>query len=445
MSERTTGGLGPVTVSRRRLLAAAGATVGAVGFGSHSAFAQQATPIVSPVDASRDWRTERWVGTWAASPSRPMGENEMFPSQRLEFNDQTLRQIAHTSVGGDQVRVRLANTFGDVPLVIGATRLALRDADARIDPATDCEITFSGSPFITVPAGALALSDSVELALPDLSDVAVSVYLPELTSSSTVHGFACQTNFVSPAGDFTTEPDMPVDTTAQAWFFLSGIDVAASESTGVVVALGDSLTDGVFSTPDTNQRWPDLLAARFADADQGAMGVLNQGIGGNRILHDSPPDFGFGESALARLDRDVLAQAGVNHLIVWEGINDILLPATFGDPSEFVSADEIIAGLRQIVERAHERGIVVFGATLTPFLGSEMFFTVENETRRQAINTWIRDGGAFDAVLDFDAVVRDPDDPTRILPAYDGGDHLHFNDTGFHAIADSIDLDLFRE
>ncbi len=269
------------------------------------------------------------------------GFGEQFPSQIFEFDKQTVRQIVRTSVGGDQVRVRIANTFGDVPLVIGAARLALRGADERIDPASDRVLMFSGSPAIIVPPGALAVSDPVALTVPALSELAVSMYFPEPTTSTTVHALAFQTNYFSPVGDFTAEAAMPVETTAQAWVFLTGIDVTVTEPTSVVVALGDSITDGALSTPDTNQRWPDLLAERLAaETDQPAMAVLNAGIGGNRVLRNPPEGFEFaGPNALARFDRDVLAQPGVTHLIVFEGINDIGLPAVTGDPAEFVSAD----------------------------------------------------------------------------------------------------------
>jgi lysophospholipase L1-like esterase len=237
---------------------------------------------------------------------------------------------------------------------------------------------------------------------------------------------------------------MPVETEMQSWAILNGIDVAVSEPVGVVVTLGDSITDGAGSSPDTNRRWPDFLAERLAaDPGAGAKAVLNQGIGGNRLLHDGPADFAFaGPSAQSRFDRDVLAQPGVTHLIIFEGINDIGFPSMAGDPSEAVSADQIIAALRQLIERAHERDIVVFGATITPFEGA-MYYSPEGEATRQAVNDWIRDSGAFDAVLDFDAVVRDPDQPTRILPEYDSGDALHINDAGYEAMAESIDLSLF--
>lgn len=434
------------TMSRRRLMVVAGAMTVAAIWDRRPALARQATLVASPVSMTRDWRGEDWVGSWAAAMHAPSaGFGEAFPSQFFEFDKQTVRQIVRTSIAGDQVRVRLANTFGDVPLVIGAARLALRDVEERIVPTSDRVLTFSGSPSITIPPGALAVSDPVALTVPALSELAVSIYFPEPTTSTTVHAFAFQTNYFSPVGDFTAEAAMPVETMAQSWVFLTGIDVTVTEPTGVVVAFGDSITDGSLSTPDTNQRWPDLLAERLlADAYQPAMAVLNAGIGGNRVLNDPPEGFEFaGPNALARFDRDVLAQPGVTHLIVFEGINDIGLPLLSGDPAQFVSADELITGLRQLAERAHEHGIVAFGATITPFDGS-MIFSEEGEAIRQAVNDWIRTAGAFDAVIDFDEVVRDPRQPTRLLAAFDAGDLLHPNDAGFKAMAESIDLALLR-
>ena len=427
-------------------MVAAGAMTGAAIWSGRPAFARQATPVASPVSMTRDWRGERWVGTWAAAMHAPSaGFGEEFPSQFFEFDKQTVRQIVRTSIGGDQVRVRLANTFGDVPLVIGAARLALRDSGERIDPASDRVLTFSGSPSITIPPGALVVSDPVALTVSPLSELAVSLYFPEPTTSTTVHAFAFQTNYFSPVGDFSAEAALPVEKTVQTWVFLTGIDVMVAEPTGVVVAFGDSITDGAVSTPDTNQRWPDLLAERLvASPEQHTMAVLNAGIGGNRVLNNPPEGFEFaGPNALARFDRDVLAQPGVTHLIIFEGINDIGLPAMTGDPAEFVNADELITGLRQLAERAHEHGIVTFGATITPFEGSMIFFE-EGEAIREAVNDWIRTGGAFDAVIDFDQVVRDPQQPTRLLPAFDSGDLLHPNDAGFRAMAESIDLALLR-
>lgn len=436
-----------VALSRRTLFAGAGAFAAATILDRRLSMAQEATPMATPMatplPAARDWQAERWVGTWAAAPHQASpGFEEFMPNQILELEDQTLRQFVRASLGGDQVRVRLSNLFGEEPLPIGAAHIALTDGDGNLDPATDRALTFSGLPSITIPAGALALSDPVGLEVPSLSELAISLYFPEPVTTTTAHGFALETNAISSPGDFTAEPQMPVESEVPSWFFLTGVDVAASGPAGAVVTLGDSITDGVGFSEEADERWPDFLAERLVEAGQ-PIGVLNAGIGGNRLLHDGAGDFSFaGPSALARFDRDVLAQAGVTHLIVFEGINDIGFPAIAGNDAEAVSAQEMIAALRQIVERAHERGILVYGATITPFEGA-MYFSPEGEAIRQEVNDWIRNGGAFDAVLDFDAVVRDPAQPSRILPEYDPGDALHINDAGYRAMAESIDLALF--
>jgi lysophospholipase L1-like esterase len=431
-------------LSRRRWLAAS-LGAGFAALGSRVGVARQATPLPSPVISSRDWKTERWVGAWAAAPHRPTaGLGDQFPSQILELADQTVRQIVRASIGGEQVRVRLANTFGTKPLVIGAAHIGLRDADERIDPPSDQALTFSGKPSVTIPPGVLVLSDPVDLAIPPLAELAVSLYFPQATTTDTVHGFALQTNYVSRKGDFTAATALPVDSMMQSWVFLTGVDVAVTAPTGAIVALGDSITDGTGSTPDTNHRWPDLLAERLVAGAHVPLAVLNKGIGGNRLLHDPPPGFEFaGPSALARFDRDVLAQAGVTHLIVFEGINDIGMPALADVPAEVVSADDLIVALSQLAERAHERGIVALGATITPFKGAA-YYSAKGEATRQSVNDWIRTGGVFDGAIDFDAVVRDPAGLTRLLAAYDSGDQLHINDAGYQAMADSIDLSLFE-
>jgi lysophospholipase L1-like esterase len=432
--------------TRRRWIACAAGAVGLAIRGTDAAYARQGTPVASPIPAGRDWRRENWVGSWAAGVHvASPGFGEVFPSQIFELGGRTLRQIVRLSLGGEQVRIRLANTFGEEPVTIGAARVALRDGDEGIDPASDRQMTFSGLPSITIPAGAVVLSDPGDLAVPDLAELAVSLYFPDPTTSRPVHGFAFQTNYLSGDGDFTAEAALPVEEEMLSWLYLTGVDVAVAEPAGAIVALGDSITDGAFSTPDTNHRWPDFLADRLAASGQPMLGVLNQGIGGNQVLNDAPPEFPFfGPSALARFDREVLAMPGISHLIVFEGINDIGLSGMVGDAARRVSPDELIAGLRQLAERAHEHGIVAYGATITPYEGTADYFTPEGEMVRQAVNDWIRTGGAFDAVIDFDAITRDPDHPVRLLPAYDGGDHLHINDAGFQAMADGIDLALFH-
>lgn len=376
---------------------------------------------------------EQWVATWSATLHQP---NPGPPGlTNPGFNNQTLRQIVHTSIGGEQVRVRLS-TFGAAALVIGAAHIALRDAGAAIVPGSDRTLTFGGQPSILIPTGAVVLSDPVELDVPALSDVVVSVFVPESTGPATWHFVALQTSYISPPGDFTASADMPVAGTTQAWFWLAGVDVTASKQTGGVVTFGDSVTDGTRSTPDTNNRWPDHLARRLMSQPRNhKMGVLNEAISGNRLLND-----GIGPNGLARFDRDVLTQTGVTHVIVLLGNNDILFVF---NPTELVTVDQIVVGHRQLITRAHTRGLKIYGATLTPFGGFPLFST-EKENTRQAVNTWIRTSGEYDAVIDFDEMLRDPSDPTRLLPLYNSGDHLHPNDLGYEAMGNAIDLRLFK-
>ena len=434
-----------MTLTRRRWLVATAAVAGGAALGRVPVRARQATPEATPLVADRDWRGEHWVGSWARGmviPS-PAIANEV-ANEIFELGDRTLRQIVRLSTGGEQIRICLANTFGDQPIVVGAASVALRDHDEAIDPASAHDVTFSGLPGATIPANAIVLSDPVDLSVSNLAELAVSLYFPEATTGSTVHGLAFQTNYISSAGDFTKEAVLPVETAMQSWVFLTGVDVDVAAPRGAIVCLGDSITDGELSTPDTNHRWSDILADRLAASEEAMPGVLNLGIAGNRVLHNAPAKWSlYGPGALARFDRDVLAQPGVSHLIVFEGINDIALPGFDAAAAEAVTADQLIAGLRQLAERAHEHGIVTYVSTITPYEGSDVY-TAQGEAIRTAVNDWIRHGDAFDAVIDFDAVVRDPDHPTRHLAAYDGGDWLHFSDAGYKAMAESLDLALFH-
>jgi lysophospholipase L1-like esterase len=351
----------------------------------------------------------------------------------------------------------VSNAFGTEPLEIGAAHIAIRDEGAAIQPESDRELTFSGEPSISIPPGALVLSDPVALDVPALGDLAVSIYLPTDTGVPTAHLVARQTNYVSSEGDFTAHPDATPfhQMDYPSWYFLAGVEVKPLKPSSAIVTLGDSITDGYCDPaldenciPDKNSRWPDELARRL-QAHHFHMAVLNAGIAGNRILHDYPvldpsdPLYYaiYGVSALARFDRDVLAQTGVSHMIVLEGINDIGIPVL--EPPTAVTPEEIISGLKQLIERAHVRGIKVFGGTLLPFEGF-VFFTPEGEAMRQAVNHWIRTSGAFDGVIDFDEALRDPDQPTRLLPEYDSGDHAHPNDIGYKAMGEAIDLKMFK-
>ena len=422
----------PATGSRLRRLALTVAVVAAMAF----AIGGIAVNRAAFADDRHD--DGHWVGTWSASPVAPdLGIPGL---SNNGFNNQTLRLIVHTSIGGDDARVRISNAFGTNALVIGAAHIALRGAGAAIVPGSDRALTFSGASSTTIPPGALVVSDPVELDVPALGDLAVSIFLPGKTGPATWHFAGLQTSYISSTGDFTGSTAAPFTTTTQAWFFLTGVEVKASERTRAIVAMGDSITDGTNSTPDTNHRWPNFLAQRLL-AHHVKLAVLDEGIAGNRILHDF-----IGPNALARFDRDVLTKSGVSHVIVLESINDIGIPGGLGRPAEAVTADEIIAGLRQLITRAHERGLKIFGGTLTPFEGTTIpgYFTPAGEVKRQAVNHFIRTSGAFDGVIDFDVATRDPSHPTRFLPAFDSGDHLHPSDAGYQAMANAINLELFE-
>jgi lysophospholipase L1-like esterase len=378
--------------------------------------------------------TKHWFGTWAATPA---------PSEAgVGFSNHTLRMNPRVSIGGDTLRVRMSNAYGNRKLEIGAATIALRDKGPAIVPGSERALTFSGSASATIAAGALIVSDPVKLDVKPLADLAVSLHLPgEIPTSFQITGrYARQTNYISPPGNFAAAVNMPVLKITDEWFFLNGIDVVASKETGCVVAVGDSLTDANISTHDTYARWPDQLARRLVARSGGRpMGVINQGLGGNRILHDLR-----GDSGLKRFDRDVLAQPGVTHAIVMLGTND--LRNRYAKPEEEVTGEQLIAGLHQMAIRAQACGIKFYGATLTPF-GNETYmanaWNPTRESHRVKFNTWIRESGALDGVVDFDKALRDPEHPTQMLPIYDSGDGLHPSDLGYCAMGDAIDLALF--
>jgi lysophospholipase L1-like esterase len=395
---------------------------------------------------------EHWVGVWATSPiGRPpypplppetAGQSAPPQPPRLAFpHDQTLREITRTTMAGTRVRVAVSNAFGTAPLVIGAAHIALRDRDATIVAASGRPLTFAGSPRVVIPAGAFLLSDAVALAVPAFADLAIDLYLPGDTTGQTltVHRSAYQTSYLSASGNQAGATDMAGATTITSWYFLTGVEVTTAERPTVIVTLGDSITDGTGSTVDANLRWPDHLARRLTAQPGGraTIAVLNAGIGGNRLLSESIPEFGV--NILARFDRDVLAQPGITHVVVMEGINDI------GNARDnpLPGAADLIAAHAQLIERAHAHGLRIYGATLTPFEGAA-YFTETGEAKRQALNAWIRAGTAYDGVIDFDAAVRDPQHPTRFLPAYESRDHLHPSDAGYLAMGSAIDLTLFK-
>jgi lysophospholipase L1-like esterase len=359
----------------------------------------------------------------------------------VHFNNQTLRQIVHVSIGGSRVRVVLNNTFGTAPLSVGGANIGLRDSEAAIAAQSSRPLTFSGLSSFTIPAGAIFVSDPVELTVPALADVVVDLYLPGSTdgpSPLTMHNTGLATNYVSSSGNYAGASSFPSSTTTQSWFLLARVEVMAPEAVGALVAFGDSITDGTRSTANTNNRWPDQLARRLNQPSSPVkLGVLNAGIAGNRVLTDAV--FNVGVNALARFERDVISQTGVTHVIVMEGINDIGTARQNPTPA----AADLIAAHRQLIERAHARGLRILGATLTPFEGAA-YFTQEGEAKRQAMNSWIRTGNAYDGVIDFDMVTRDPNQPTRFKAEYDSGDHLHPNDAGYLAMGNAVDLTLLQ-
>ncbi|MFC5460648.1 SGNH/GDSL hydrolase family protein [Massilia niabensis] len=374
---------------------------------------------------------ERWCATWGTAPAGPP------PSASVQsFTGQTLRLIARASIGGGRVLIRVSNEMGSTPLRIGRATIALRTSGAAI--ASPRPLSFGGVASITIPAGAPALSDPVDLVVPAQADLAVSLYLPGTVQATTIHDAAFQTSYVSAAGDYTSTLALPVARSISSWPFLTEIDVDASVP--AIVALGDSITDGARSTSNANRRWPDYLARRLQSAlgAAGRIGVVNRGISANLLLNDYPTALLAGRDTLERFDRDVLATAGVRYLIALIGINDIC----YSSGTSPIPVAELVAGWRQVIARAHARDIAVIGATLPPFEGF-VYYTAAREAVRRAANNWIRASGEFDALFDVEAVLRDPANPVRIMPAYDSGDHLHPNDAGYQAMANAVPLAPF--
>jgi lysophospholipase L1-like esterase len=400
------------------------------------------TLIALPSEASG------WTASWGAAPLPPGPAVGPFPATPA-FSNQTIRQVVRISAGGDRIRVRFTNEYGTKPLLIGAARVALADAKGNIQPGTERPVLFAGKPSALIPAASPFLSDTLEFPVKALTRLSISIYLPGDTGQCTCHEVGMQTAYVSDTGNFASGGFTPKQTVFVR-AFISGIEVEGKRPTRAIVVLGDSISDGVGSTPDANKRWPDLLAERLA-ARKGdaAWGVINMGISGNRILSD-----GAGQSALARFDRDVLSVPGAAVVVVFEGVNDLGIglgefQGPMADlfkslvPEHKPDAESMIAGYRQLIDRAHARGLKVFGATIVPYQGAD-YYSAAGEAVRQQINAWIRNGHAFDAVLDFDAVWRDPAQPTQIAGPLQSGDHLHGSDKGYEAIAKSIDLALFK-
>jgi lysophospholipase L1-like esterase len=363
------------------------------------------------------------------------------PFRVTTVTNQTVRMILRTSIGGRRARVKLANAFGSSPVTVGAAHLARRATGSSIAPDSDRRLTFAGQQTFTMMPGVVVVSDPVDLDVPALGDLAVSLYFPGDTGSPTTHSTGLRPTYVSTEGDFAGQAELPLAGTTQQYYWLSSVEVVASADAAAIVAFGDSITDGARSTPDTNNSWPALLAARLrANKATANIAVVNEGIGGNRLFTDAVGLAGV--SALARFDRDVLSHPGVKWLMVLEGINDIGTLGAATPPATPVTSDALIWVLRQIIARAHAHGIKVIGCTLTPYEGAG-YARESGEVIRETVNRWIRTSGAFDAVVDFDAATRDPNNPKRLRPEFDPGDHLHPNDAGYTAMAAAVDLSLF--
>ncbi|HEX9111479.1 MAG TPA: SGNH/GDSL hydrolase family protein [Terriglobales bacterium] len=381
----------------------------------------------------------RWVTTWTTSNAAS--------NQPAVFSNQTIREVVHSTIGGSAVRLRLSNTFGTRAIRLDAVFVGLQKDGATLVPHSNHEVAFGGRRSIAIPEGAEVLSDPVSFSVGAEQNLAISLFTASQTGPATIHGSAFQTNYISDVGNFAAEEGANgFRKTTGSWYFLSAVEVLASASVkGAVVALGDSITDGASARTDKNERWTDVLAHRLL-ASHTEIAVLNAGIGGNRVLTSSPC---WGQNALARLGRDVLAQAGIEAVILFEGTNDIGQPDTKvleTNPCLSrtpVTADEIIVGYKQIIARTHARGLKIFGATILPYQGFAAW-TEKGEAKRVAVNQWIRTSGAFDGVIDFDAALRDPALPRRMAPQYDSGDHLHPGTAGHEAMGNAVDMVLFH-
>jgi len=408
----------------------------AVALSAVLAAALQAGPAVSAGDD--------WIATWTASPHEVWAPDFLAPVKvPRNLWGQTVRQVARVSIGGKRVRVMLSNEYGPWPLKVGAAHIALSDKGSAIVAGSGKPLTFGGQASIVIPPGAPVVSDPVDVTVAPLSSVVVSFFVPDVTPVNTFHWDAVQTTYVV-AGNKVAETDFKADSTFTARILLSEILVDAPANARAIVTFGDSITDGNKSTDDTNQRWPDVLARRLNQAGGPPVAVLNEGISGARILTDR-----MGVNALARFDRDVLRHRHADTVILMMGINDFGWPDSILEPNAPApSAEDVIAGYKQLIARAHMHNMRIIGATLTPFedtfKGSPLsgYYNPAKEQKRQAVNKWIRESGAFDGVIDFDAVVRDPTRPSFVQAAYDSGDHLHPNDAGYKAMAESIDLKM---
>jgi lysophospholipase L1-like esterase len=393
-------------------------------------------------DAGAGKTKQVWIATWGAAQQIPEPQNALAAE---DLRDATVRQIFHLSAGGSRLRVHISNAFGSEALHFTAVHIArpVSPASAEIDLSTDKSLTFDGAPGVTVPPGAEYVSDPIEFAVAPLANVAISFHFDVPPAMQTGHPGSRATSYVV-HGDFVAAPNLNQPKRVEHWYQISEIDVLAERRAASVVVLGDSITDGHGATPNGNDRWTDVLAARLQSSKKTHdIGVVNEGIGGNHLLTD-----GLGPNALARFDRDVLAPAGARWLIVFEGVNDLGALERNGKMSQAqhsTRVQQVIAAYQQIIERAHAHGIRVIGATITPYVGSDYYRPgLASEADRQTVNEWIRTSGHFDGVIDFDSVVRDPRQPDQLLSAYDCGDHLHPSPEGYRAMGEAIALKAFR-
>ena len=399
----------------------------------------------SPFIVAQPGNQQHWVATWAASPQARAGGPPRAaqpaangapaaPPPLTSFNNQTVRMVVHTSIGGPKLRVEFSNAYGTAPLKIAAAHVALHEKESAIVPASDHALLFNGKASFSIPPGALAVSDPLEFAVPWLGDLVISAYFPSDTGPFTMHNTGLHTTYIV-SGNAVDQAALTDATMTRSWYFLSGVDVDAPSARGLIAAFGDSITDGATSTNDANASWPSVLAARLAINN---IAVVNEGISGNRVLRDNT-----GTNALARFDRDVLSQPGLKWVMILEGINDIGQGTRENAlPENVMTLYDLIGGMKQLVDRAHIRGIKVVGCTLTPYKGAA-YYSDKGEEIRMAYNQWIRTSGVFDAVADFDKATGDPADPKQIKAEFNIMDHLHPNDAGYKAMANAVDVCRF--